>query len=209
MSKEELIRECKVDGLLKPALESNLKEVLRGIQRVPALCFPQQQCSLQELSLGNYEVLPVEPLHDLKEHINNIFKELPIHLNDEEKVLFDETMEAVLSTKEKLQGSDYVLTLHLGKHCRLRAAVCKYRELAVKWKFQNSSYSVRKNPLVKRFRKSQSKFLKSFLFRENRQKVKSCPTPYSRRSKTFELDHFQSPLEERRFEETSSSLAGK
>ena len=91
----------------------------------------------------------------------------------------------------------------------LRAAVCKYRELAVKWKFRNSSYSVRKNPLVKRFRKSQSKFLKSFLFRENRQKVKSCPTPYSRRSKTFELDHFQSPLEERRFEETSSSLAGK
>ena len=91
----------------------------------------------------------------------------------------------------------------------LRAAVCKYRELAVKWKFRNSSYSVRKNPLVKRFRKSQSKFLKSFLFRENRQKVKSCPTPYSRRSKTFELDHFQSPREERRFEETSSSLAGK
>ena len=129
MNKEELIRECKgrhlsVDGLLKPALESNLKEVLRGIPRVPALCFPQQECSLQELRLGNYEVLPVEPLHDLKEHINNIFKELPKHLNDEEKVLFDETMEAVLSTKEKLQGSVYrlccvVLALHLGKHCRL------------------------------------------------------------------------------------------
>ena len=91
----------------------------------------------------------------------------------------------------------------------LGAAVCKYRELAVKWKFRNSSYSVRKNPLVKRFRKSQSKFLKSFLFRENRQKVKCCPTPYSRRSKTFELYHFQSPREERRFKETSSSLAGK
>lgn len=66
MSKEELIREYKgwhlsVDGLLKPALQSNLKEALRGIQRVPALCFPQQECSLQELNLGNYEVLPVEP----------------------------------------------------------------------------------------------------------------------------------------------------
>ena len=48
-------------------------------------------------------MLPVEPLHDLKEHINNIFKELPKHLNDEEKVLFGETMEAVLSTKEKLE----------------------------------------------------------------------------------------------------------
>jgi len=47
-------------------------------------------------------VLPVEPLHDLKEHVNNIFKELPQHLNDDEKVLFDETMEAEFSTKEKL-----------------------------------------------------------------------------------------------------------
>ena len=81
--------------------------------------------------------------------------------------------------------------------------------LPSKRKFRNSSYSVRKNPLVKRFRKSQSKFPKNFLFRENRQKVKCCPTPYSRRSKTFELYHFQSPRKERRFKETTSSLAGK
>ena len=95
MSKEELIRECKgrhlpVNGLLQPVLESNLKEALRDIQRVAALCFPQQECALQEFNLGNYEVLPVEPLHDLKEHIKNTFKELPKHLNDEGKVLFDE-----------------------------------------------------------------------------------------------------------------------
>ena len=106
-------------------------------------------------------------------------------------------------------GGFHFSSSHTRNCLSLRAAVCKYRELAVKWKFRNSSYSVRKNPLVKRFRKSQSKFLKSFLFRENRQKVKCCPTPYSRRSKTFELYHFQSPREERRFKETSSSLAGK
>ena len=92
----------------------------------------------------------------------------------------------------------------------LRAAVCKYREFAVKTeilKFFISS--LKKNPLVKHFRKSQSKFRNNFLFRENRQKVKCCPTPYSRRSKIFELYHFQSPREERRFKETSSSLSGK
>ena len=54
-------------------------------------------------------MLPVEPLHELKEHINNIFKEPPKDLTDKEKVLFDETMEAVLSKKEKLRGSDYRL----------------------------------------------------------------------------------------------------
>ena len=66
--------------------------------------------------------------------------------------------------------------------------------LMSKRKFRNSSYSVRRNPLVKLFRKSQSNFPKIFFFpRENLQKVKRCPTPYSRRSKTFELYHFQSP----------------
>ena len=80
--------------------------------------------------------------------------------------------------------------------------------LPSKLKFRNTSFSVRKNPLVKHFRKSQS-FREDFLFRENRQKVKCCPTSYSRRSKTFEFYHFQSPQEKRRLKETSSSLAGK
>ena len=69
-------------------------------------------------------MVPVEPLHDLKEHINNILKELPKHLNDNESDLFGEAVEAVLSTKEKLRGSDYrlccvVLALHLANNCRL------------------------------------------------------------------------------------------
>ena len=129
MSKDDLVRECKgrhlpIDGLLKPALEAQLKEELRGIQRVPALSFPAQTTSMKEQNLGSYEVVPVEPLHDLKEHINNILKELPKHLNDTESTLFEEALEAVLSTKEKLRGSDYrlccvVLALHLGNNCRL------------------------------------------------------------------------------------------
>ena len=129
MSKDELIRECRgrqlqSDGLLKPALLGNLREELKGVQRVPALCFPNQTASMKDLDLGQYEVVPVEPLHDLKEHINNILKELPKHLTEEENALFEESVEAVLSTKEKLRGSDYrlccvVLALHLGKNCRL------------------------------------------------------------------------------------------
>ena len=114
MSKEDLVWECKgrhlpTDGLLKPALEAQLKEELKGIQRVPALSFPAQTTPMKELNLGSYEVVPVEPLHDLKEHINNILKELPKHLNDTESALFEEALEAVLSTKEKLRGSDYRL----------------------------------------------------------------------------------------------------
>ena len=129
MTKDDLIKECRgrnlpTDGLLKPSLYSQLREELKGIQRVPALCFPSQTSSLQDLNLAQYEVVPVEPLHDLKEHINNFLLELPKHLTNEEKCLLEEAVEAVISTKEKLRGTDYrlcsvVLALHLGNNCRL------------------------------------------------------------------------------------------
>ena len=101
-----------------------VREELMGIQRELALGFPNQTSSLQDLNLAQYEVVPVERLYDLKEHINNLLKELPKHLTNEEKVLFEEAVEAVISTKEKLRGSDYclccvVLALHLGDNCRL------------------------------------------------------------------------------------------
>ena len=129
MTKDDLIKECRgrnlpTDGLLKPSLYSQLREELKGIQRVPALCFPSQTFSLQDLNLAQYKVVPVEPLHDLKEHINNFLLELPKHLTNEEKCLLEEAVEAVISTKEKLRGTDYrlcsvVLALHLGNNCRL------------------------------------------------------------------------------------------
>ena len=79
---------------------------------------------MKELKLTQSEVAAAKLLHDLKEHINNILKELPKHLTDEEKTLFEEAIEAVLTTKEKLRGPDYhlcyiVLALHLGSNCHL------------------------------------------------------------------------------------------
>ena len=64
------------------------------------------------------------------------------------------------------------------KYPALRAAVCKNREIAVKTEIKKFFIFSQKKPLVKHFRNSQSKFPKNFLFRENRQKVKCCPTPY-------------------------------
>lgn len=55
--------------------------------------------------------MPVEPLHDLKEYINNILKELPKHLTDEEKPLFEKEIEAVVSTREKLRGADSIFVV--------------------------------------------------------------------------------------------------
>ena len=59
--------------------------------------------------IGNYEVLPSEPLHDIKEHIANVLTELPSHLEKEEKNAFQDIIECSLGGKEKLRGCDYRL----------------------------------------------------------------------------------------------------
>ena len=106
MKVDELRKECRARGLptedlLRPKLQKELREHLGGIQRVPSLLFPNPSATMEDLNLQKYEVIPVEPLHDIKEHISNITKELPPHLIPEEKALFDQVVEGVLSTKEK------------------------------------------------------------------------------------------------------------
>ena len=54
-----------------------------------------------------YEVLPTEPLHDVKEHIANVVSEITHQLTDDEKVAFRQTLELVSGTKDQLRGSDY------------------------------------------------------------------------------------------------------
>ena len=54
-----------------------------------------------------YEVLPTEPLHDVKEHISNIITEIVAHLTDDEKQLCMDTLGLVSGTRNQLRGSDY------------------------------------------------------------------------------------------------------
>ena len=54
-----------------------------------------------------YEVLPTEPLHDIKEHISNVVTKIVAHLTDDEKKIRERTIELVSGTKEQLRGSDY------------------------------------------------------------------------------------------------------
>ena len=59
---------------------------------------------------GNYEVVPTEPLHDVKERIANVLTELPSHLIEkDEKIAFQDIIECTIGGKEKLRGCDYRL----------------------------------------------------------------------------------------------------
>ena len=65
----------------KPELETILREeVLKGVARLPAPFFNSPTAFLSDLDLEHYEVTPVEPLHDIKDHIKNPFEELFKHL---------------------------------------------------------------------------------------------------------------------------------
>ena len=112
MSHAELQRECTERGLefsdgKRPELERVLKEELGGIQRVPAMLVNDQHKDLADINLPMYEVLPTEPLHDIKEHIANVFKELPKHLNEQEASRFQVAREGTLGGKQCLKGADY------------------------------------------------------------------------------------------------------
>ena len=88
----------------------------------------------------------------------------------------------------------------------LRAAVCKYRQFAVKTEISKYFILSQKEPFGETFSKITIKVSKEFSFSRKRN---AAPRHIVAGPKPSELYHFQSPREERRSKETSSSLAGK
>ncbi|XP_065661972.1 uncharacterized protein LOC136084831 [Hydra vulgaris] len=64
----------------KKNLNNILVKELHGIQRLPALmCTKSFEC-FDSSNLTDYEILVNEPLHDISNHIKNLQKEIPFHL---------------------------------------------------------------------------------------------------------------------------------
>lgn len=80
LSAKELTNELQAHGVLvdnmdKKQLEAKFEEIRAGINNVPALLQSKPSTSPQVLNLQQYEILPVEPLHDLKGHFSNLIDE--------------------------------------------------------------------------------------------------------------------------------------
>ena len=55
-----------------------------------------------------HEVMPTEPLHDIKEHVYNVVTKIVALLPDEEKALCIKVVELIVAgTKDQLLGSYY------------------------------------------------------------------------------------------------------
>ena len=94
----------------KKELEMLLKEELGSVARVPLLCQGNKFESLSNTPLKRYKVLLSEALHDIKEHIRNLWEELPQHLTDEENACFSKVIEVTTKQKEKIRGVDFRLS---------------------------------------------------------------------------------------------------
>lgn len=120
LSTDQLFKEVFERGLIndvegkpiKKNLEATLKHEMKGISRPPALCCGDVNESLDELNLGRYEVSQVEPLHDLKGHIKNLWEILPEHVPVEtNKVMKNEIEVALGENKDTYRGCDYRLSV--------------------------------------------------------------------------------------------------
>lgn len=65
---------------------------------------------MKDLNLENYEVSPVEPLHDTKGHIKNIWDVLLECLNEQQKKTCYDTLHGCYGNKDKVRGCDYRLS---------------------------------------------------------------------------------------------------
>ena len=74
---------------------------MHGIQHLPALFFTEPEASPENMLLELYEILPCEPLHDVKGHIQNLFEEIPYYTKKEK--LLQKTM----GGKNCNRGVDY------------------------------------------------------------------------------------------------------
>lgn len=72
---------------------------MTGLVRVPAVCHLNNSISLLSRNMGQYEISPVEPLHDIKGHIKNIWEIFPTCCNDDLKEFFENELNNTLGKK--------------------------------------------------------------------------------------------------------------
>ena len=69
-----------VAAMPRDVLNEKLRSLLQGVQRVPALLAFTPTAELTRYGLQRYQIMPCEPLHDIKGHVSNLLTELPHHL---------------------------------------------------------------------------------------------------------------------------------
>ncbi|KAL5517132.1 hypothetical protein EMCRGX_G002607 [Ephydatia muelleri] len=131
----ELARRCiDIKGKKRPQLDKDFEELKMGIVSVPALLQTNPTESLESLNLVQYEVSPLEPLHDIKGHFSNVIEESICIAPEGVKTELHKIQAAVLS-KDTLRGCDYrkamILMYLKTKEIQPDSMLCKVFQTAV------------------------------------------------------------------------------
>ena len=103
-------------------MEYALTQKLCGVKMVPALLYGNEFKEIRNV-LPVYEILPVEPCHDIPGHIKNLYTKLPHYLNQNEKEILEHAINRSFAKKDTKRSADYrksiiiVITFCRGKIC--------------------------------------------------------------------------------------------
>lgn len=96
---------------MKPELSLKLNELRQGLNDVPTLLQP----TLQDLNPDSYEISPIEPLHNIKEHLGKMIVDAIAVSKGEASKRLTSIKSTVLS-KDTIRCSDYrkaVITIYM------------------------------------------------------------------------------------------------
>ena len=88
-------------------LQDLLDATVHGIQRVPAILFNNFDTSLSDIKLQNYEILFTEPLHDVSNHIKNMYAEIPYQIDKQKRKEVLNVIELSFNNKDACNSADY------------------------------------------------------------------------------------------------------
>ena len=88
------------------------KSKLQDVQQVPTLLLDNPTQLLSDLNLQHYIILDCEPLHDLKGHLANLFRELPFVIDDQSLATECKQMIDIHLSKDKVTSAK----LQVGSH---------------------------------------------------------------------------------------------
>ena len=63
--------------------------------------------TLESLNLSKYEILFTEPLHDISNHIKNLYQEIPYHVRKNKKKDVRQILDISFNGKDPKNSSDY------------------------------------------------------------------------------------------------------
>jgi len=95
----------------KDVLQDKLSSLMHGMQRLPSLLFENPTATLLDLSLEKYEISAIEPMHDIGNHIKNLYEEIPSHFPKTVQQALKEVIEASFRGKTQRRIADYRLSL--------------------------------------------------------------------------------------------------